>query len=301
MQVGQSVDVSSSLVEHGSTRPPLRRTVREVVLAGRGTAATDEIESVLADVRVRATKGTMGTPWLLMARAIADAGDARQIAEFAFRVSAGCPETLLGDLRSRLEKDARSGRSGATAMLAMLVAYRSDPPDLDAAAHWLDAAVADGYAEAPEALNSRFEPDASIPEPVAAEPPAEVTEPEPATGPVAAADDEPALTVVERVLASSAFGDQIRLAGRIVVKQEQIGALLDALLAVSSRELTLAQAASVLELPTGRVQGALLQVKRVLDVEGYEVLAIDGPVVRLDERTLREQFGLDALAVGVSA
>ncbi|MDG3015842.1 hypothetical protein [Speluncibacter jeojiensis] len=271
-----------------------------MVLAGRGTAATEEIESVLADVRARAAAGMTGTPWLLMATAIAGAGDARHIAEFARHVSAGCPETVLGEVRSRLEKDARSGRSGATAMLAMLVAYRSDPPEFDAAAQWMDAAVADGCAEAPEALNALTEPAVGIPEPAAARLPDEAPEKAPTIEIVAAADEEPTTTDVERLLASSAFGDQIRLAGRIVVKQEQIGALLDALLAVPSRELTLAQAAAVLELPTGRVQGALLQVKRVLDVEGYEVLAIDGPVVRLDERTLREQFGLD-IAVGVSA
>jgi hypothetical protein len=35
-----------------------------------------------------------------------------------------------------------------------------------------------------------------------------------------------------------------------------------------------------------------MQTKRVLDVEGYEVLVVRGGVVRLDVATLKEQFGV---------
>ncbi|NKS26555.1 BREX-2 system phosphatase PglZ [Rhodococcus hoagii] len=109
--------------------------------------------------------------------------------------------------------------------------------------------------------------------------------------------DEPAVgtdvaSLGEMVLATAVFADQIRLAGRIVVQPKQIQTLLTALLAAPARELTSAQAAALLGLAPGRVGGALLQVKRVLDVEGYEVLLLDGGVVGLDESALREQFGV---------
>ncbi|HET8994980.1 MAG TPA: hypothetical protein VFN32_14370 [Rhodococcus sp. (in: high G+C Gram-positive bacteria)] len=100
--------------------------------------------------------------------------------------------------------------------------------------------------------------------------------------------------VAEQVLATAVFADQIRLAGRIVVRDNQIRTLLSALLAAPAREVTTERAAGLLGLAPGRVGGALLQVKRVLDVEGYEVLLLDGGVVRLDEAALREQFGVDS-------
>ncbi|MFZ2527662.1 MAG: hypothetical protein WAX14_08415 [Rhodococcus sp. (in: high G+C Gram-positive bacteria)] len=94
------------------------------------------------------------------------------------------------------------------------------------------------------------------------------------------------------MIATAVFADQERLAGRIMVQRNQIRALLDALLAAPARELTTVQAASLLGITPVRVGGALLQAKRVLDVEGYEVLLLDGGVVKLDEAALREQFGL---------
>ncbi|RVW03694.1 BREX-2 system phosphatase PglZ [Rhodococcus spongiicola] len=98
--------------------------------------------------------------------------------------------------------------------------------------------------------------------------------------------------VAEQVLATKVFADQIRLAGRIVVREQQIRTLLAALLAAPARELTTARAAAILGLAPSRVGGALLQIKRVLDVEGYEVLLLGGGVVGVDEAALREQFGI---------
>lgn len=98
--------------------------------------------------------------------------------------------------------------------------------------------------------------------------------------------------VAAQVLATTVFADQIRLAGRIVVRPDQIRALLTALLAAPAREVTTAHAAALLGLAPSRIGGALLQVKRVLDVEGYEVLLLDSGVVGLDEAALREQFGI---------
>ncbi|OOL32426.1 alkaline phosphatase [Rhodococcus rhodochrous] len=98
----------------------------------------------------------------------------------------------------------------------------------------------------------------------------------------------------DQVLATTVFADQIRLAGRIVVRPDQIRALLAALLAAPARELTTAHAAALLGLAPSRVGGALLQIKRVLDVEGYEVLLLDSGAVGLDEAALREQFGIES-------
>ncbi|WP_076482661.1 BREX-2 system phosphatase PglZ [Williamsia sterculiae] len=110
-------------------------------------------------------------------------------------------------------------------------------------------------------------------------------------------DDEPVVanpqtSLATKILGTAVFTAQWKLAGRIVVSKAQTGALIDGLLSTSNRELLLAQAARILGLGENRVTGALLQIKRVLDVEGYEVLALDGPVVRLDEDLLREQFGV---------
>ncbi len=110
-------------------------------------------------------------------------------------------------------------------------------------------------------------------------------------------DDEsvvanPQTSLAASILGTAVFTAQWKLAGRIVVSEAQTGALIDGLLGTSNRELPLAQAARILGLGENRVTGALLQIKRVLDVEGYEVLALDGPVVRLDEHLLREQFGV---------
>lgn len=96
----------------------------------------------------------------------------------------------------------------------------------------------------------------------------------------------------DKVIRSRVFDSQLKLAGRVVVKPPQIKSLLQALLATSAHELTVAQAAAALGVATASVNGALMQTKRVLDVEGYEVLAVGGGVVRLDIAALKEQFGV---------
>ena len=108
-------------------------------------------------------------------------------------------------------------------------------------------------------------------------------------------DDEPVLQVnplPDRVIRSAVFTSQVRLAGRIVVLPPQIKSLLHALLGTGAHEITLAQAAAALGVATTSVNGALTQAKRVLDVEGYEVLRLGGGVVRLDVAALKEQFGV---------
>jgi hypothetical protein len=108
-------------------------------------------------------------------------------------------------------------------------------------------------------------------------------------------DDEPDTetnTLPDKVVSSAMFTAQIGLAGRIVLRSDQIRNLLVALLSTSANEITLAQAAVALGVATPSVNGALMQTKRVLDVEGYEVLRVQGGVVRLDVALLTEQFGV---------
>lgn len=96
----------------------------------------------------------------------------------------------------------------------------------------------------------------------------------------------------EQVIATPVFAQQFALAGRIVLRNNQIRDLLHVLLAAGGYEITVGQAAAALGVAEASVNGALMQTKRVLDVEGYEVLAVARGVVRLDVAALREQFGV---------
>jgi len=97
----------------------------------------------------------------------------------------------------------------------------------------------------------------------------------------------------EQVIATTVFAQQLTLAGRVVLRNDQIANLLRVLLAAGGHEITVGQAAAALQVAEASVNGALMQTKRVLDVEGYEVLAVARGVVRLDVAALREQFGVD--------
>jgi hypothetical protein len=94
----------------------------------------------------------------------------------------------------------------------------------------------------------------------------------------------------DRVIRSKIFTAQVKLAGRVVIKPAQIKNLLTALL--GANEITSAQAATALGVATANVNGALMQTKRILDVEGYEVLRVGPGVVSLDVAALTEQFGV---------
>ena len=96
----------------------------------------------------------------------------------------------------------------------------------------------------------------------------------------------------DNIVRTKAFDGPV-LAGRPDRRQKpQIKNLLQALLGTGAHEITLAQAATALGVATTSVNGALMQTKRVLDVEGYEVLRVGGGVVRLDVAALKEQFGV---------
>lgn len=94
----------------------------------------------------------------------------------------------------------------------------------------------------------------------------------------------------DKVIRSKVFEAQVKLAGRVVVTPAQIRGLLTVLL--GAHEITSAQAAAALGVATASVNGALMQTKRILDVEGYEVLRVSRGVVSLDVAALTEQFGV---------
>lgn len=106
-------------------------------------------------------------------------------------------------------------------------------------------------------------------------------------------NDSESSSLPDRVLNSAIFRGQLRLAGRVVVTGAQISDLLQFLLDAGGNEMTVGQAAETLGVATTSVNGALMQTKRILDVEGYEVLRVRDGVVGLDVSALREQFGID--------
>lgn len=80
----------------------------------------------------------------------------------------------------------------------------------------------------------------------------------------------------------------------MVVSDAAVTALLDALGTAPGHRLTAAQAATALGVPVSRAGLALGQVAKLLNVEGYPVLAIDPGTggVLLDLHLLAEQCGL---------
>src|SRR5699024_4704621 len=115
-----------------------------------------------------------------------------------------------------------------------------------------------------------------------------------------AADSQPSepgaasATLAKNVVRSKTFKHQRSIAGRVPVGDKNITALLTSLLAAPDRRIPEHQAAADLGVAVPRLRRALAAVKRLLDIEGYVVVAYEpttGDVV-LDEPTLREQFAL---------
>jgi hypothetical protein len=109
-----------------------------------------------------------------------------------------------------------------------------------------------------------------------------------------AVDARPTSPVPAAVLKSAAYAAQKKIAGRVSVTDDQMRALLDALLRASGQRLVPALAATALAVSPVTLRGAVLHAQRLLNVEGYPVLRVDadGATVILDEALLREQFGI---------
>ncbi len=112
----------------------------------------------------------------------------------------------------------------------------------------------------------------------------------PVAGPVVTASR----ALADRLVTSDTYNDQKRLAGRVDVRDDQVAGLVAALLDAPGRRLGSQPAALALGEAPARMRGAVAQVRRLLGVEGYEVLGVDpdGGTLVLDEPLLREQFGL---------
>ena len=95
---------------------------------------------------------------------------------------------------------------------------------------------------------------------------------------------------VAELVASPTFHQQRQVAGASmpVARFQRLLGWLDA----NGGRLTYDELAHPLEIPARRVAGLVATARRVLNVDGYEVLADDGSSARLDSRLARSQFGV---------
>ncbi|WP_169787621.1 BREX-2 system phosphatase PglZ [Luteipulveratus mongoliensis] len=95
-----------------------------------------------------------------------------------------------------------------------------------------------------------------------------------------------------RVVASAVYAEQRNLLGRLAIRDDQAVSIIDALAGATGLRLPRAVVATVLGVPAFRVDGALSQVRQLLNIEGYNVVRVDsdGQTVILDEQLLRDQF-----------
>lgn len=111
--------------------------------------------------------------------------------------------------------------------------------------------------------------------------------------PAAPSETSSRFDVVDALLASKAYGDQRAMAGRRALPDAEVAAFLRVVLEREGRahKDTVAAAARIAAPEVGKVFAA---VKRLINVEGFEVLRLDsdGVTYRIDEALLREQFEL---------
>jgi hypothetical protein len=97
--------------------------------------------------------------------------------------------------------------------------------------------------------------------------------------------------LVQDLLASPTLAAQRRRAPRARVDDERLRAVLQVLIDHGGTAVH-TQVAQAAQVPQSRLPGLLSVLVKLLNVEGYLVLAYDDDTVRLDERLLRTQFGL---------
>ena len=95
---------------------------------------------------------------------------------------------------------------------------------------------------------------------------------------------------------SSTYRSQKKLVGRVAVTDDAVATLVDALASVPDRRLSATRAATLLGVPANRVAMVMSQVSKLLNVEGYPVVATDPTTqaVTLDASLLAEQYGVRA-------
>lgn len=98
----------------------------------------------------------------------------------------------------------------------------------------------------------------------------------------------------DALLASTTYRDQKKLVGRLAVTDDAIGRLVDALTVAPDLRLTGTRVALLLGVPSNRVPLVMSHVAKLLNVEGYPVVASDPTTqaVTLDASLLAEQYGV---------
>lgn len=99
--------------------------------------------------------------------------------------------------------------------------------------------------------------------------------------------------LIDQLFASKTYAEQRKLAGRAAVPEERVRAILQSLIDHGGKLLRPAMA-RVVDMPAMRLHGALTQLRKVLNVDGYDVLTIDveSDTVALDEALMVVQFEL---------
>ncbi len=106
-------------------------------------------------------------------------------------------------------------------------------------------------------------------------------------------DVAPAASLGSTIVASDVYQAQRKMLSRLPIRDAQVAALLDALDAAPGNRLPRAVAAATLGVPAFRVDGAVSQVRQLVNIEGYNVIGLDadGQTIVLDLGLLRDQFG----------
>ncbi|MBB1516006.1 BREX-2 system phosphatase PglZ [Tessaracoccus sp. MC1679] len=137
--------------------------------------------------------------------------------------------------------------------------------------------------------------------PVRAEVVAAVVEPVPADVPqpdlFSAVPEPPSPGGAGRALVSSStYKAQKKLVGRLAVSDDAVSTLVEALTAAPDHRLSATRAAALMSVPPNRVPMVMSQVGKLLNVEGYPVVATDPTTqaVTLDVALLAEQYGVRA-------
>jgi len=97
---------------------------------------------------------------------------------------------------------------------------------------------------------------------------------------------------VEQLLGSQLYATQRGRFGRTAPDDERVRRMLSCLAARAGRA-TVAAIAQAIEAPEHRARGALAGLRRVLAVDGFDVLSVHEDDVALDRKLLAQQFGLD--------
>ena len=96
------------------------------------------------------------------------------------------------------------------------------------------------------------------------------------------------------VVATERYAAQRHIAGRVTLADDAVAGLVDALLAARGQRVPASAVASILRIPEHRVQFAVGQLQKLLNVEGYPVVRMDGGMLVLDVPLLSQQFGVSA-------